>query len=199
MRREVFWCFFIFVSGMKSKLSLLAVLVFLFSFNSLSLADEETNATLGRIGIYDSRAVAFAYFSSAPYQSNLKQQVAAARAAQQSGDTNKFVELKTALRNKQDEMHREVFSTAAVDEALATLKDKIPAIEKQAGVGALVSKWDETALKQNARADQVDVTDQLVREFLIPTEKQLKTIESFKASKPLPLDQVNELIRKGQI
>jgi hypothetical protein len=184
---------------MKGKSTLLAVLAFLFSVPFLSLGGEATNAAPVRIGIYDSRAVAFAYFSSAPYQNNLQQQIAAAKAAQQSGDTNKFAALKTALRNRQDDLHRQVFSTAAAVDALTAIKDKIPAFEKQAGIGALVSKWDENVLKQNSPVEKVDVTDQLVREFLIPTEKQLKTIESFKNSKPLPLDQVNELIRKGRI
>ena len=150
---------------MKLKVLLLAFLAFLFSFGSVSMAGGETNVMPVRIGIYDSRAVAFAYFCSEPYQNNLKQQVAAARAAEQSGDTNKFAELKTALRDKQDEMHRQVFSTAAVNEALAAIKDRIPAIEKQAEISGLVSKWDDVALKKSNGADQLDVTDQLVHDL----------------------------------
>jgi hypothetical protein len=184
---------------MKRKLSLPAIWGFLVLFNVVSIAGEETNAVPVRIGIYDSRAVAFAYFWSEPYQKQLKEQIAAAMAAKQSGDTNAFARLSNALRDKQAEMHRQGFSTAPVDEALITIKARIPEIEKRAGVGALVSKWDEATLKKFETAERVDVTEQLVREFVQPTEKQLKTIEAIQKSKPFPLEKCDELIRKGEI
>jgi len=157
-----------------------------------------TNAAPVRIGIYDSRAVAYAHFWSESYQSKLKEQMAAARAAKQAGDTARFKELDTALRQMQDQLHRQVFSTAPADEALAALKGQIPEIEKQAGVIALVPNWDEAALKKRPHAEQVDVTGQLVREFK-PTEKQLKVIADLQKQKPLSLEKCDELIRKGQI
>ena len=164
-----------------------------------SYAGTVTNTPPARVGVYDSRAVAFAYFSSSSYQTNLKNQIGTAQAARKSGDTSQFNALKTDLREKQDDMHRQVFSVAPPTNALAAIKDRLPAIEKNAGVVALVSKWDETTLQKYIDAEQVDVTDTLVHEFIVPTEKQVKTIESFKASKPLPLDECNELIRKGGI
>jgi hypothetical protein len=105
-----------------------------------------TNSTPVRIGVYDSRAVAYAHFWSGPYQSKLKEQMAAARAAKQAGDTARFKKLDATLRQTQDQLHRQVFSTAPADDALAALKGQIPEIEKQAGVTALVSRWDEQAL-----------------------------------------------------
>ena len=157
-----------------------------------------TSAAPVCIGIYDSRAVAYAHFWSESYQGKLKEQMAAARAAEQAGDTVRFQELDAALRQMQDQLHRQVFSTAPADEALAALKGQIPEIEKQAGVTVLVSKWDEAALKKHPHAEQVDVTGQLVREFK-PTEKQLKVIADLQKQKPLPLEKCDELIRKGQI
>jgi hypothetical protein len=85
-----------------------------------------------------------------------------------------------------------------VDDALAAIKDRIPEIEKQAGVTALVSKWDEPMLKQYRDAEKVDVTDRLVRGFN-PTEKQLKVIADLQKKKPLSLEKCDELIRKGEI
>ena len=157
-----------------------------------------TNAAPVRIGVYDSRAVAFAWFSSAPVQHQLQEQMAAARAAQQAGDTARFQELAAALRQTQDRIHRQGFSTAPVDDALAAIKDRIPEIEKQADVSALISKWDEAKLKKHPQAEQVDVTGQLVREFK-PTEKQLKVIADLQKQKPLSLEKCDELIRKGEI
>jgi hypothetical protein len=171
-----------------------------FGGGTVAMAGEgsASNAAPVRVGIYDSRAVAFAWFWSAPVQHKLQEQMAAARAAQQAGDTARFKELDDALRQMQDQLHRQVFSTAPADEALAALKGQIPEIEKQAGVTVLVSKWDEAALKKHPHAEQVDMTGQLVREFK-PTEKQLKVIADLQKQKPLPLEKCDELIRKGQI
>jgi hypothetical protein len=157
-----------------------------------------TNAAPVRVGVYDSRAVAYAHFWSESYQSKLKEQMAAARAAQQAGDTARFKELDATLRQMQDQLHRQVFSTAPADEVLAALKGQIPEIEKQAGVTVLVSKWDEAALKKHPHAEQVDVTGQLVREFKL-TEQQLKVIADLQKQKPLPLEKCEELIRKDKI
>ena len=157
-----------------------------------------TNAAPVRVGIYDSRAVAFAWFWSAPVQHQLQEQMAAARAAKQAGDMARFKELGDALRQTQDRIHRQGFSTAPVDDALSAIKDRIPEIEKQADVSALISKWDEAELKKHPKAEQVDVTGQLVREFN-PTEKQLKMIADIQKQKPLSLEKCDDLIRQGKI
>ena len=159
----------------------------------------ETNTTVTRIGIYDSRAVAYAWFWSTKHQTWLNQLVQTARAAKAAGDTNRFKELDAALGGHQAEMHREVFSTAPSNEAMAEIKDRLPAIQRAAGVTALVSKWDNPALKKYPDAEQVDLTDALVREFITPTPQQRKVISEMKTVAPLPLDKCNELIRKGEI
>jgi hypothetical protein len=182
---------------MKRELSTACILIF--GLCADSIFAQTTNTASSRIGIYDSRAIAYAYFWSKPYQSKMKSQVAEATAAKRSGETNKLARLAADLRDKQDTVHREIFSTASVDDALSTIKNKIPEIEKQTGIIALVSKWNDDALKKYSEAEKVDVTDLLVNEFIQPTAEQLKTIESFKKTKPMPLDKINELIREGKI
>jgi len=159
----------------------------------------ETNAAARRVGVYDSRVVAYAWFLSDAQQTTLKEKVATAQAAKQAGDETKLKKYSAALRALQDQMHREVFSTAPADEAMTVIKGRIPAIEKAAGVTDLVSKWDEPSLNNYKSAEKVDVTDELARAFLKPTEKQLKVIEGIKKSDPLPLEKCNELIREGKI
>lgn len=159
----------------------------------------ETNALAGRMGVYDSRVVAYAWFWSDAHQAKLKEQMAAARSAKQAGHEAKLKEYSAALSAEQDQMHREVFSTASADEALAALKSRIPEIEKAAGVPNLVSKWDEPSLSNYKGVEKVDVTDKLVRAFFNPTDKQSKMIEGIKKSDPLPLEKCNELIQKGKI
>jgi hypothetical protein len=158
----------------------------------------DTKALAGRVGVYDSRVVAYAWFSSDANLAKLKAEVAVAQAAKTAGDDAKFKQLSTALKAKQDQIHRELFSSAPVDEAMALIKVQIPEIEKAAGVSDLVSKWD-ARLDNYPAANQVDVTDQLVHAFITPTEQQTKVIGSIIKSKPLPLDECNKLIKSGQI
>jgi hypothetical protein len=169
------------------------------ALGATSLQAAETNTTPTRIGVYDSRAVTYAWFCSSRQQSRLKELMQTARAAKAAGDTNRFQELGATLRRQQDEIHRAVFSTAPPNEALAGIKDRLPEIQKVAGVVALVSKWDEVALKKYPDAEKVDVTDQLVREFITPTPQQQKVLSEMKTVAPLPLEQCEELIRKGEI
>jgi len=157
-----------------------------------------TNAAPIRVGVYDSRAVAYAWFGSDEHQRQLKDLMQVARAARAAGQTNRFKELGASIRQQQDEIHREFFSTAPATNALAAIGEVLPAIKKQAGVTLLVSKWDEPTLQQYPDAEEVDVTAELVREFK-PTEKQLKLIADLQKQKPLSLEKCNELIRKGEI
>lgn len=144
-----------------------------------------------RIGVYDSRVVAYAHFWTDAVQEKHKSQVAEAKAAKQSGDKEKLDKLKKILRQGQQQAHRQVFSTAPVDHVLKEIKDQLPEIKKQAGVSVLISKWNKKELKQYPSAEKVDVTDLLVQVFK-PTEKHLKVIESIKKAKPVSLEQAEQ-------
>jgi hypothetical protein len=151
----------------------------------------QTN-TSHRVGVYDSRVVAYAWFWSADHQRALRKQIESAKAAKSAGDVAQFNKLDRALSEQQRELHREVFSTAPAKEAVAALKDRLPDIQKKAGLSAIVSKWDDSSVKENASATQIDVTDLLVSEFR-SNEKQLKTIQDLKKQKPIPLDRIDEM------
>jgi len=112
-----------------------------------------------RVGVYDSRAVAYANFWSESNQKKLKELKTAAKAAKDSGDTAAYKAKEDAIRELQDKNHRQVFSTAPVDDALGSIKEHLLEIKKLAKVDALVSKWDTVTLKQYENAEQVDVTD----------------------------------------
>lgn len=183
---------------MKNILTSIGATAFIAALCAANLQAAETNTAPTRIGIYDSRAVAYAHFSTAEHMQQINKSKQAAQAARDAGQTNRFQELAAVLRQEQDEIHREVFSTAPATDAMAALKERLPEIQKEAGVSALISKWDDAVLKKYPDAEQVDVTDRLVREFK-PTDKQLKVISEFEQSQPLPLEKCNELIRKDEI
>lgn len=185
---------------MKANLhsTLAVVTVFASVLGASDLTATQTNTTPSRIGIYDSRAVAYAWFTSSANMRELHKQIQEAKDARTCGDTKRFHKLRTMLRQMQDQIYREVFSTAPPNEALAQIKNRLPAIENTAGVTALVSKWDDAALKKYPGAERVDVTDRLAREFN-PTERQLKMISSIEKNKPLSLFWCNILIRIGAL
>jgi hypothetical protein len=154
-------------------------------------ATDENNASAQRIGVYDSRVVAYAHFWTAEQQKQLKEKSELARAAKSAGDTAQFNKLSKEMSDLQEKLHREVFSTAPADEAMTALAPRLPEIQKQASVSALASKWDKPALASYKSAQQVDVTDLLVREFELDA-KQIKTIEEIKKQKPVPLDKIDK-------
>lgn len=153
----------------------------------------------GKTGVYDSRIVAYAHFWSEPERAARDALMAAARNAKQA-DAARFKELSAQLAAAQKRSHLQVFSTAPADEAMAVLKDKLPALQQELGVGRLASVWDDAALKDTPTANRVDVTDRLVQELLPKADdKQKKTIAEMKKVKPMPLAKAKALADAGKL
>lgn len=150
-------------------------------------------AATAQVGVYDSRAVAYAHFWSASARKERDAAVAAARAAQAAGDTADFQKRSETLAAHQKRMHEQVFSTAPAEEAMAALAPRVPALVAELGVTRFVSKWDGKALKSVPASNRIDVTDRLVREFITPDDRQRKVLESMKAKPPLSLWQIKLL------
>lgn len=186
---------------MKTKLYCSSILLTAALWLSNALAQEisSTNNAPCKVGVYDSRAVAFAFFWSEEQQKERGSKIAAVQEAKRSGNTNRLNILQAELEADQAQQHRQVFSTAPVENALATIKGKLPEILRAAGATNLISKWNVDALKQHGTCEKVDITDRLVRAFIQPTEQQQKTIRELQKQKPLPLEKCDELIRKGEI
>jgi hypothetical protein len=149
-----------------------------------------------RVGVYDSRAVAFAYFWSPPIRKQRDELIVAAKSAKDAGDEKRLGELKQEIVAGSKQTHLQVFSTAPATEAMAALQGRLPAIQKELGVERLVSKWDRAGLQGVPEANRVEVTDRLVREF-DADEKRLKSIAELKTKPPLPLWQAKLLLRFG--
>lgn len=175
--------------NMKAKSAALLAAAAMAMSCSATHGGADTNAAPERIGVYDSRIVAYAHFVSEAQQRKLNEEIKAARDAQAAGQTNQFQELSAVLKKKQDQIHLQGFSTAPIEDVLTEIRDQLPAIEKEAGVSKLICKWDKEALKLHPKAEQVDVTDALARLFK-PNAEHLKVMDQLKRSKPVPLDQM---------
>jgi hypothetical protein len=151
-----------------------------------------------RVGVYDSRALAFAHFWSEPEQKRRNQAVAEAKAARESGDQVEAQSRSRALAAEQRRSHLQVFSTAPSPEALSALQNRLPELQRELGVVRFISKWDATALRDVPETNRIDVTDRLVREFNLPPPRQ-RTIDELKKKTPLPLEQATRLVEQGKL
>ena len=148
--------------------------------------------TKERIGVYDSRAIAVAFAGSEAFNkwmSALREEHEKAKAAR---DQKRVAELEAEGAERQNLMHRQAFSTEPVDNILEQIKDRLPAIKQETGVGVLVSKWDKDTLAKHSFAERVDVTMELIHAFN-PNERQRKTAIEIQKHKPIPLNQAKNI------
>jgi hypothetical protein len=139
-----------------------------------------------RVGTYDSRAIVIAYAHSTEFNQQIKKLKADRDKAKADGNEKKVKELEEQGRSGQQMFHMQGFSIAPVDDILEHIKDKIPAIAKQAGVDLIVSKW--AIAYQTPDADLVDVTDLMIKPYS-PNEKALDIVKELKKHQPIPLQE----------
>ena len=178
-------------------LSVLVTVVSMISVAALA-ADPAPSTKPERIGVYDSRVLAYAHFWSEAQQRDLNKVFAEAKEAKAKGDTNRLGELKAQMKQRQEKNHLQVFSTAPVEDVLATIKDQVQLVQAQTGVSRFLSKWDEVGLKSYKSAEKVDVTEQLLSAFKLDA-KQLKVASEIPKHEPLPLAKAKELLREGKL
>lgn len=137
-----------------------------------------------RVGTYDSRSVAIAWVGTESFKgwmAELREDHAAAVAA---GDTQRAETLAAEGEERQEQLHRQGFGTAPVDTILAGIEEKLEKIKTDAGVVALVSRWDKEALAEYENATQVDLTEAVV-DALGPTQKQRESALSIRTQDPI--------------
>ncbi len=140
-----------------------------------------------RIGVFDSRAIAIAYWRSPEglrQLSALHEEYARAKAA---NDEKRVKELEQEGPWQQVRMHQQAFSTATVAAILDKVSERLPAIAKEAGVSAIVSKWEVPY--KDASVETVDVTVPLVRLFNAD-ERMLKMVTEIQAQPPVPFEKL---------
>jgi hypothetical protein len=136
-----------------------------------------------RVGVFDSRAVAVAFFHSR-YNTEINGMMEEYKKAQAAKDQKRVEELKTKGKKLQDKAHLQGFGKVPVDDLLVPVKAKLADVAKSAGVTAIADDYSYTA----PGTETVDVTE-AVAKLYEPNEKTLKMIESMKGVKPVPLDQ----------
>jgi tetratricopeptide (TPR) repeat protein len=167
--------------------SVLALGVATMVFVSAGHAQKPSPSSAARIGTFDSRAIATAFYRSTEFQESIRDLWTKLEEAKASGDEWRVKDLEAYGPAMQHRMHQQGFSTGSVMEIMEQISDELPEIAREAGVSVIVSKWDVTY--ESSEADLVDLTLQLVALF-DPSEQTLKIVESFKTVAPVPLDQL---------
>lgn len=143
---------------------------------------EKPKKELLRVGVYDSRAIAVAYYQSEHWNKILKAKFQEMEEAKAKGDEKKIKELEAWGSGHQQKAHLQGFGTASVHSCLDVIRDKLPDIARQAGVDVIVSKWDLDYRAPEAEA--VDITDQLIVPFG-PNQRVLNIVRDMKDKAPL--------------
>lgn len=167
--------------------SLLSAAVLTVSVGATATAQSQTNRL--RVGVYDSRAVAIAYGNSTEFKESMKPIEADHKNAQEGKNEKRVKEIESQMQSRQRRAHDQAFSTGSVAPVMAKVKNNLPDVAKQAGVQAIVSKWE---LNFHAlEVEVVDVTDKIVALFHV-SERGWKWSKEIQSKPPLPLEQITE-------
>lgn len=154
------------------------VCMMLLTLTSTGQAQETTRKL--RVGVYDSRAIAFAYFGSE--HNPLEEKMEEFKEAKAAGDSVRIKELQAWGPRFQRQLHFQGFCRAPVDDLLLLVKDKLAGVAMSSGVDLIGWYPDYTGVD----VEIVDITDELVALFN-PTKDKLKEIKQLKDIEPTAL------------
>jgi hypothetical protein len=174
-------CIIVFCAG-PAKFSMLATLC----------PAEETL----RVGIFDSRAIAHAYYLSGIGKQIMSSWVEKLNQAKKEGDDKLIKELQAWGQAIQLATHLQGFSIACVVDMFEKIEAELPKIAKEAGVDIIVSKRE--IVYKNPSIEIVDVTSDLAKLFN-PDESALRIIEDLRTNTPVPLIEVLIAEKQGRL
>ena len=151
-------------------------------------AESDDNACV-KVGIYDSRAIAMAYFRSEEFSNVMKGLHKELQEAQEQGNESRVAELNAQGPALQAKAHQQGFGNAPIDDIIQRIKKELPQIAEKAGVDLIVSKWNLDFQAPGAKF--IDVTDLMVKPFS-PTKETLKVIKDIQKQDPVPLEVLKE-------
>jgi hypothetical protein len=167
---------------MKQRILMAGTVCIMLLAMSLSGQAQETAKKI-RIGVYDNRAIALAYFGS-EHNAFIKKR-AEVKEARAEGDSTRIKELNTWVEKFQRQLHFQGFCRAPVDDLLLLVKDRMAGVARDSGVDLIGWYPDYTG----AEVEIVDITDELVALFN-PSEEKLEQIKQLKDVEPTALSDI---------
>jgi hypothetical protein len=136
-----------------------------------------------RVGTFDTRAVALAYGRSDGFMEWVRTLKERAEQARTEGDDQLLAQLEAEGQAKQEELHRQVFGGAPIDEILASIEASRPEIAREAQVDLIV----RGVLYSGPDVEVVDVSREMTMPFE-PDEKTLQILEQLLATPPVEME-----------
>lgn len=141
-----------------------------------------------RVGTFDSRAVALAYYRSPQGIERMGLEWDQKwKDAEAAGDSARMEELKLFKPSMQHLMHQQVFSTGSICNVMREIEAELPAVAAEMGVSVIVSQWELPY-----RAPEVlliDVTPEIVALFDADEAVAIQVAE-MKDVEPVPLEEL---------
>ena len=138
-----------------------------------------------RVGVYDNRAIAMAYFHSAHNAFIAKRDEF--QSAQKAGDSTRIVELNDWVKRFQRQIHFQGFCRAPVDDLLAEVRDGVAEVAKSHQLDLI--GWYPDYASDNIEI--VDITGELVALFE-PNPEKLNEIANIKNIEPVALCDISD-------
>src|SRR5581483_4670703 len=133
-----------------------------------------------RVGVYDSHAVAIAYYHSEQWRAELLKRQAEYAQANAAGDRQRMAAIEKQGREAQELAQRQTFGDASIKNILATMTNALAQIRTKANVGSIVAG----DVREYSSTNAVDVTSLMLEPFH-PTSETMKVIEAVKKQRPL--------------
>jgi hypothetical protein len=162
-------------------ISFIVLILLGFFFSSGKEANAQTKL---RIGVFDSRAVAIAFYQSK--FSNTQQIFGSLhtkmKEAKEKDDKEAIAKIEREATLRQAMMHQQGFGDGSVNNITETIKDKMAQLAKNENLSAIVSKWE--MVFSGADIELVDITVKVV-DFFEPNEKMKEMTKEVMQSEPI--------------
>jgi hypothetical protein len=142
-----------------------------------------------RVGLFDSRFVALAYYRSEHGMKAARALREELERARSSRDTKRVRALEAKGPALQNLMHQQVFGNLSIPNVMAMLQTHLPQIAEDAGLSLIVSKWEVQYVVGDF--ELVDITLRLVELFDVDEATREMIEEGLEADRePVPIDQL---------
>jgi hypothetical protein len=177
----------------KTNQAIISIIVLILLGQCWSNATAQIESEPLKLGTYDSRIVTLAY-SRSEHFTKVTNEMKGSEAIMLSNDTAKKIEAIYKIFTKQYIMHQQVFSSGSSANILDLVKDKLPQVAKDAGVFAIVSKWELTFVDPNVEV--IDLT-MPVSKLFNPSGDFDQMVPQMQAQAPIPLEEftVEEVVQ----
>ena len=153
-------------------LTFVIILVAGWAFCSATYGEKPDSHPKLRIGTYKSFVLALAYYKSDVFGKQMADLGAQTEQAKADGKAKLLKQLKAKSKSLQQQMQSQLFGRAPVDNILAHMKDALPKIAQDSGVGAIAGK----VTYYSPDVELLDITDALVQQ-LNPSDETLEAIK----------------------